>query len=536
MKKQLIILILTGIILIGGFLRIYNIANAPPSLNWDEAAWGYNAYSILSIGKDEYGKVLPIFTRSFDEYKSTLPMYLMVPSIKMFGLNAFAVRLPSVLVGVASILVIYLLAKEIFDDQRIALVSSFLFAIEPWAVHLSRVYYDANEAMFFLLLGLLLFLKSLHKEKLFTWSVASFMVSMYTYNSDKVLAPLFLAVLIILHHKKVLSFSRKTLYTSLVIFAAFVVPFIYLAFKGQTFARLGTTNILILWPQTQVLQTVLLNSHLNGFWNFIIHNNVYYFVWEIMGRYIGYFSPYNLFIREPQEPSTIIAGNSIFYAFEFVPWTIGLFCVFKNAGKYKNLVLLILLSVLPAVVTWNWFQPGRVMALLACFSIVISVGLNEILKILPKKLVNVCLLAFVIYSLVSALYLFESINVYSPYRDPGNYQPGFKETVPEVMKIETNYSQVIIDTPQAQPYIFYLFYGKYNPKEYLSELDLNYIGTPRKHFDFGKYHFRKINWVDDKNLKNTLFVGGSSDFPGVKPLMDIKDKFGNTINYLVATN
>lgn len=538
MKKILIIAVLSAIIFIGGFLRIYNISNAPPSLNWDEAAWGYNAYSILQIGKDEYGKIMPIFTRSFDEYKSTLPMYLMVPSIKLFGLNAFAVRLPSVLIGMASILVVYFLAKEIFDDKRIALISSFLFAIEPWSVHLSRVYYDANEAMFFLLLGLLLFLKSLHKEKLFLWSIVSFMVSMYTYNSNKILAPLFLAALVILYHKKIFSFSKKTFHLSLVILAIFIIPFIYLAFKGLTFARVGTTNIFILWPQTQVLRTVLLNSHshLNGLWNFFIHNNIYYFVWEVVGRYIGYFSPYNLFIREPQEPSTVIAGNSIFYAFEFIPWAVGLFYVFKNTGKYKSIVLLIVLSVLPAVATWNWFQPGRVMALLACFSIVISVGLNEIFKIMPKKLVNLCLSAFVIYSLVSALYLFESINVYSPYRDSGNYQPGFKETVPEVMKIEENYNQVIIDTPQAQPYIFYLFYGKYNPKEYLSELDLNYIGTPRKHFDFGKYHFRKINWIDDKDLKNTLFVGGSNDFPGVKPLMDIKDKFGNTINYLVVTN
>ena len=280
MKKILIIAVLSAIIFIGGFLRIYNISNAPPSLNWDEAAWGYNAYSILQIGKDEYGKIMPIFTRSFDEYKSTLPMYLMVPSIKLFGLNAFAVRLPSVLIGMASILVVYFLAKEIFDDKRIALISSFLFAIEPWSVHLSRVYYDANEAMFFLLLGLLLFLKSLHKEKLFLWSIVSFMVSMYTYNSNKILAPLFLAALVILYHKKIFSFSKKTFHLSLVILAIFIIPFIYLAFKGLTFARVGTTNIFILWPQTQVLRTVLLNSHshLNGLWNFFIHNNIRFII------------------------------------------------------------------------------------------------------------------------------------------------------------------------------------------------------------------------------------------------------------------
>src|SRR3989344_3794562 len=104
--------LLFAILLIGGFLRFFNIANSPPSLNWDEAALGYNAYSILHTAKDEYGVTLPLITRSFDDYKSMLPAYAMVISVAVFGLNETGVRLPSAFFSTLSILLIYHLAKK----------------------------------------------------------------------------------------------------------------------------------------------------------------------------------------------------------------------------------------------------------------------------------------------------------------------------------------------------------------------------------------------------------------------------------------
>ena len=118
--KKITLFILISIIFLGGFLRIYNLLGSPPSLNWDEAAWGYNAYSISETLRDEYDKVLPVFTRSFDEYKPTLPLYLMIPSIKVFGLNELGVRFPSALMGTLTIVLIFLLVKQIFKDERIA--------------------------------------------------------------------------------------------------------------------------------------------------------------------------------------------------------------------------------------------------------------------------------------------------------------------------------------------------------------------------------------------------------------------------------
>lgn len=518
MNKKIIFIILFLILCLGSFLRLYNLNNSPPSLNWDEAAWGYNAFSVSQTLRDEYGKFLPIFTRSFDEYKSTLPMYLMIPSIRLFGLNELGVRFPSALIGVFTILVIYYLSIELFKNERVALFSAFVFSIEPWSVHLSRVYYDANEAMFFLLLGILLFVKSLKSNKLMIFSVLSFVISMFTYNADKILSPLILLFLVFVYKKELKNVNRKYLFISVCIFISFLMLFVALVVKGEALARVSTTNIFVLWKDEQ-------------------SPRLYYFVWDLVGRYISYFSPYNLFLREPQEPSTIVAGNSIFYAYEFIPWLYGMYLIFKDKYKSSIVYLIMFLAPIPAMLTWNWFQPGRVMSLFAVYSIFIGLGLWRVSEFFHGFFKKIFVVGIVLYGLLNAFYLFDSINVYLPFRDNGNYQPGFRETVPEVMKIENKYDQIVIETPQSQPYIFYLFYGQYSPTRYAKELDLNYIGTPRKHFDFGKFHFRKINWEEDKKLKNTLFVKDNFDnIKDVKIIDKVKDRYGGVVSELATAN
>src|SRR3989344_1876326 len=56
--KKIIPLVI--ILLIGAVLRLYMLSSLPPSLTWDEASWGYNAYSLGTSGKDEFGRFLPL--------------------------------------------------------------------------------------------------------------------------------------------------------------------------------------------------------------------------------------------------------------------------------------------------------------------------------------------------------------------------------------------------------------------------------------------------------------------------------------------
>ena len=120
--KSKVLLIL--IILLAALLRFYQLGKNPPSLFVDEVSNGYNAYSILKTAKDEYGNFLPVTIRAFGDYNPALSVYLLVPSIAAFGLNEFAVRFPSAILGTLTVLLTYFLIKKLFFADQIPIASS----------------------------------------------------------------------------------------------------------------------------------------------------------------------------------------------------------------------------------------------------------------------------------------------------------------------------------------------------------------------------------------------------------------------------
>ncbi len=70
------------IILLAFILRIFMVWKIPPSLNWDEVSIGYNAYSILETGKDEWGAFMPLHFRAFGEFKLPVHIYASIPGMR----------------------------------------------------------------------------------------------------------------------------------------------------------------------------------------------------------------------------------------------------------------------------------------------------------------------------------------------------------------------------------------------------------------------------------------------------------------------
>ncbi len=148
-------------------LRVYKLGEFPAGLTWDEAALGYNAYSILKTGRDEYGKLLPIIFKSFGDYKPGLYVYLSVPFVLTLGLNEFAVRLPSAIFGSLTVLFLYFLMKEIFYEKktRLPFLVAAVAATNPWLMHFSRGAWEANLAVFEVVFASYLFVKFINTRK-----------------------------------------------------------------------------------------------------------------------------------------------------------------------------------------------------------------------------------------------------------------------------------------------------------------------------------------------------------------------------------
>src|SRR5258708_27164499 len=187
MKVYLLLLIL---IVFAASIRIIGLDSFPPGVTGDEIQQGYTGYSILKTGHDEWGDFMPINPRGFGDYKPPLYAYLTIPSIALFGLNKFAIRLPSAIAGVLTVLVAFFLAKQIWKKDSFGLMAALIFSLSIWHINSSRLAWEANIGALLMMSGLLFFLKSFQKGQYLFWAALFFGLSLLSYHTFKVFTPL----------------------------------------------------------------------------------------------------------------------------------------------------------------------------------------------------------------------------------------------------------------------------------------------------------------------------------------------------------
>ncbi len=131
---------------------------------------GLRLYSLDYIdGSDNYNdvaiKALYENGHSFYNY-SIITTQLMLLSVKMFGFNFPALKLPFIFYSLITIIFIYFISK--FINKKVALLSMFLFAISPWSIILSKVTrdyaFDCMIGSIVLYLGICIYQKTKNKD------------------------------------------------------------------------------------------------------------------------------------------------------------------------------------------------------------------------------------------------------------------------------------------------------------------------------------------------------------------------------------
>ena len=105
-RKYVHYALLALILLAGLFLRTYRLRQVPPSFFCDEISIAYNAWSVLTTGRDETGTVLPLYFHAFGEYKHPFYPYLTVLAMALGGRDDVIVRIPGVLLGLGLMCVV----------------------------------------------------------------------------------------------------------------------------------------------------------------------------------------------------------------------------------------------------------------------------------------------------------------------------------------------------------------------------------------------------------------------------------------------
>ncbi len=187
-------LALATILAIGAGLRLYAFPRIPNGLNQDELSAAYESFSLLSRGTDRWGYQWPAYFLSWGSGQNVLQSYLEIPAVRIFGLSPLGVRIVPLLFGLATITLLYIYVRRLYGP-RPALLATFVLAISPWHVMLSRWALESNLLPFFLLLGATWLEKALRPGgcRLRPLSLLPFALALYAYGiSELVILPFLL--------------------------------------------------------------------------------------------------------------------------------------------------------------------------------------------------------------------------------------------------------------------------------------------------------------------------------------------------------
>lgn len=530
------------VIAIAIVFRFWQLGVVPPSPDWDEAALGYNAYSILRTGRDEYGTPYPLSLRSFDDYKPPLYMYLTVPSVAMFGLTTWSVRLPSAVVGVLAVAGTYLLVLELLKPQvqnpklkaqnnikilnsklldlgfgawdlskATAFLSALLLAISPWHIQFSRIAFEANIGVAVNIWAVALFLRFLRLGRNLWISGVLFGLGLYAYHSERIFLPLLVILLCIIFRKKLLR-QRANVLLFIVAGMVIVLPIIPVFFNSSTLMRLRGTSSLS--DQTGLLRRSVTKLEYDlgrgDRFGALFENRRIVWVTTLISGYLSHFSPKWLFLTgDNARHHAPDMGLLYLWELPFLLW--GMFAVTRNGGPR-------------ALILWAWFFAApvaaapttelphaiRTLVFLPVFQVFTASGLLEALTWIRKKrsMLKVgflCIAGFgAMFNIVYYMHMYFSHTnrEYSKY-----WQFGYREAVDYVDEVKGKYQKIVVSTNLEQPHMFFLFFLQYDPAKYLAEGGTASGGFAEVRNRFDKYEFRPINWENEKRDGTVLYIG-----------------------------
>lgn len=544
-----------SIVVLAALLRIWGIGQYPAGLNADEAAIGYNAYSLLQTGKDEYGEWFPLAFKSFGDYKPGLYFYIVLPFVGLFGLNEFAVRLPSASLGIGTIILVYFLAKNLFKNERsssssswVGIASAFLLAITPWHIAFSKGSWETNAATFFITLGMLLFIRVIRdmreiRVKFVFWSLLSFLVAMYIYQSPRLVVPVLVLGLFGLYWKELLK-PVKTfwkVYAGMVlVLGVLTIPLALQFVGGSGSARFSGLSFLSdIGPENRANE--LRGEHANpaSVAAKVFHNKITAYAPQFFSHYVDHFRGDFLFINGDPIIRNKVPESGQFYLITLLFLVIGLVAVLKMDSKAKWVVIIwLLVSPIASSMTYQTPNAVRALTMVIPFILIMGYGFFVVINWLNNRNMKLIMVSILLVVLsFETVHFVESYFIHYPKRYPLAWEYGFREMVGKLEKYEGNYQKVVITDRYDQPYILTLFYkaalaqeqGKqFNPGDYqskliLSERDKFNFGTVR---GFDNYEFKEVKPEEVMEAKNALFIVTPKEVP---PNSDIIDtiKFPN---------
>lgn len=497
-KYKWLLLIILG----AALFRFAALTHSPPALNWDEVSLGYNAYSILKTGRDEWGQFLPLSFHAFGENKLPGMVYASIPGIAIFGLTDFGVRITPAIIGLFAVYLVYLLARLLLKQESLALIASALMAISPWAVHFSRVSFEAGLAVVFLLASLIYLIRAETKAHMLWLSMFFAVLSLYTYNSLRIFLPLLLLAYLF---NGVIKVGRQNIRSFVMIMAtalALSLPIIAELKNPQGRVRLGTVAIQSQKSFVDGIASSRGYTTLPAPLPRVIHNKYTHYLYTFSLNYLKTFSTEFLFLSGSGNTQRSVQGLGMLYLFELPLLVAGLVALAKQRPLVSRLLIpWLLLAPIPSAITIDAPSSVRLFSLLPALVLIESLGAYSLLPYLRARL-SLRILAALLIVWNIGYFAYQLFLVY-PVKYSDSWLYGYKQAVQFASLHYAEAQRIYLTAKYGEPYIFTLFYTQYDPRQFQE-------GQVAREVD-------PTGWVHVKSFDKYIF----SDFAGLETPSEI---------------
>lgn len=457
LNRKFTLIILGKIILVAIFLRLYRLDSL--ELFGDELDVGYQAYSILKTGRDYRGNFLPLYIESLSESRAPLFLYAAIPFIGIFGLNEWGVRLTAVFWGVLDIVFLYLVVKNVFKKEGLALLTAFLLSVSYWHIHYSRAGFEATLLLFLILAGTYFFLKGEEKPFYYLFSALFFGLSFYTYNTANIFVPLWGVFLLTTNRRKIK--EPKLFVLSMLVLVIVFFPLGLKILSGQASARFKMISI---FSDRETIDWIInkRSSGGNTISERIFNNKLTRVSFKFMENYLTALSPQFWFISGDPNPRHSIPGFGLLPLAFLTPLVLGMYVTLRQLPQkfeYQFWWFWLIISPLASALTKDGGnQATRLFLMLPPLIVFCAQGADFLLSRKYRKLFMGLLSLWLIFNLLSYEYELFSHYPKDQYR---YWHYGYKEIT---LALKNSNCQKIYINNNHEPFLIrYLFWLKIDP-------------------------------------------------------------------------
>jgi hypothetical protein len=348
------------IICLGAVVYFSAVPEHPPGFYIDESSIAYNAYLISTAGVDEHGERLPLYFRAFGDYKNPTYIYLLAGLFRLTGPSITVARQLSSTLGLATGVLLALLAWAISRDVRVAAIVAVSALFTPWLYESSRLSFEVSAYPLLTVLFLLALWRAIQNQKWHLINIIAVAVCLalltYSYSIGRLLAPLLAAGLVIFVKRH----GWRSVCKAWAAYTVSLIPLVLFALRHPGALSDRFRLLTYITPQDSRVSIAV----------------------QFVQQFLGNLNPWRWLVAGENNVRDHLPGFGSLLAVTVVLGMAGLFLVWRRDRHnpwWQFIIYGLLASVVPASLTRNQFPQLRLIAFPIFFHVLMLPALSWLL-------------------------------------------------------------------------------------------------------------------------------------------------------------